>query len=407
MKQARLLWVLLWAAVHAAVPVQEMQLAHEPQSGPEKTVIDLPIPTKAVGGNVEVVVNASLPLTGEMSVLGKQVLDGMTLFFNKLKQRKTKGLIIRLNVQDDGFETIKTRDNITAMAQQSPLCISLLSTRSLLAVSDLIKDQKILALFPMEGSASMRSAGLDNVVFFRPSYEQEIGQLVAYAVNTLHKSKIGLFYEASDSGDDALMATKKVLTQYKLPLHAEAWYPAQTLQVERAANELALKAPNIIICVSKARPTYNFVRYFVNKGLHKTVFMGLSGLDSIQDTLKKSRGIQLITSSVVPDQALSEVQIVKEFRADLARFMSNKKPTAYALEGYINAALFYEVLKITPQPLTVRGVLKTIASLKRVEFKGLQLQFDAATRTLSQQVYTLGPVKEKSATEKQKTKDPS
>ncbi len=347
------------------------------------------IPTKMVGDKLEITVNTSLPLTGEMAVLGQQVLDGMTLFFNKLKQRKTKGIIVDLNVLDDGFETVKTHDNIAAMAAQSPLCISLLSTRSVYAVSDLVQQHKILLLFPLEGAAATRASSFDNVIFFRPSYEQEIGRLVDYALHTLHKSKIGLFYEASDSGDDVLTATKRVLKQHDLSLHAEGWYPAQTLQVERAASEISIKAPNVIICVSKARPTYNFVRYFVNKGLHKTVFMGLSGLDSIQETLKKSRGINLTTSSVVPDPATSELQIVKEFRADLQKFMGNKKPTSYALEGYINASLCYEILKITPQPLSITGILATIASLKKVNFKGLVLQFNSATRTLSQQVHIM------------------
>ncbi len=409
MKHAVLLFLLLCSSTYAAVPADVAPIvAVDPIIVPDVAPVQQPpIPCKKVGDNLEVTVNASLPLTGEMAVLGQQVLDGMTLFFNKLKQRTTKGIIIRLSVQDDGFETVKTRENITAMAAQSPLCISLLSTRSVFAVSDLIKQHKILALFPLEGAATTRGPAFENVIFFRPSYEQEIGGLVDHALKVLHKSKIGLFYEASDSGDDTLVATKKVLGENKLTLHAEGWYPAQTLQVERAANEISVKAPNVIICVAKARPTYNFVRYFVNKGLHKTVFMGLSGLDSIQDTLKKSRGIQLVTSSVVPDAATSELQIAKEFRADLQKFMGNKKPTAYAFEGYVNAALFYEVLKITPQPFTIPGLLKTIASLKKVNFKGLQLQFDPAKRTLSQQVHIFSDGKKKSAPakEKEKTKE--
>ncbi|MBM3893845.1 hypothetical protein FJ365_05630 [Candidatus Dependentiae bacterium] len=389
-----MLVVFVWQGLYAANPTVEL-LQDERKS--------LPIPTKDINGNTEITVNASLPLTGEMSVLGKQVLDGMTLFFNKLKQRKNKGIIIKLNAQDDGFETVRTRENVTAMAEQSPLCMSLLSTRSVYAVSDLVQQHKILALFPLEGAAALRTAAYEDIVFFRPSYEQEINRLVEYATRTLHKSKIGLFYEASDSGDDALDATKKVLEQYQLPLHAVGWYPAQTLQVERAAQELSAKAPNVIICVAKARPTYNFVRYFVNKGLHKTVFMGLSGLDSIQDTLKKSRGIKIITSSVVPDPDTSDLPIVKEFRADLQKYMGNKKPTTYALEAYINAQLLYELLKITPRPFTVDGLVKTIASLKKVNFKGLLLQYNPTTRTLSQQVHIFSDLKKpKPAVQKKK-----
>jgi len=378
----------------------------EQHASADKPTIILPTPppppekriaTTMVGDKEAVVVNTSLPLTGEVSILGKQVLDGMSLFFNKLNKEKKRGLMFHLNVLDDAFETSKTRSNVTKLAASSPLFLSLLGTRSVLAVSQELAQGDIALFFPLEGADTTQSSQLNNIVYFRPNYEQEIEALVSYAVNQLNKKKIGLFYEASDSGEAALEATKRVLEKHNLSLHAQAWYPAQSLNVGRAADDLAAKAPNVIICVSKSRPTYNFIRQFVNKGLHKTIFMGLSGLESIQPTLTKSRGIYLITSSVVPDPVNSSLQIVTEYRNDLKTFMGNKAPSAYSLEGYINAALLYELLKITPRPFTVQGLMRTAERLKHVRFKGLELRFNPTTRALAKQVYITNPAPKKTA----------
>jgi len=350
---------------------------------------DKQILPKINGEKFEIIVNSSLPLSGEVAILGTQVLDGMTLFFNKLKLGKKQGLIIHLNALDDGFETNKTRSNVTTLAEQSPLFLSLLGTRSVLAVSKEVQTGDISLLFPLEGADTTQSKALNNIVYFRPNYEKELEALVEHAVTKLNKKKIGFFYEASDSGEAALTSIKEILKKYNLTLHAEGWYPAQSLNITKAANEMAEKAPSVIICVSKSRATYNFIRQILNKGLHKTIFMGLSGLENINQTLSKSRGVSLITSSVVPDPVTSETQIAAEFRADLQKFMSNKKPTPYSFEGYINAALLYEVLKITPRPFTQSGIIQTVEKLTNVRFKGLELRFDAATRTLSNKVYVL------------------
>lgn len=340
------------------------------------------IPVKKTGDTYEVTVNSSLPLTGEMSVLGNQVVDGTALFFNKLRMEK-KRLSCHYNVLDDAFETVQTKKNVHDLGKQSPLFLSMLGTRTVLAT----KASKIVSLFPLEGALANRKPESSNIVFFRPSYTQEIAALIDYAINVRNKKKIGIFYEASDSGEDALAATKQILAKYGLELYAQAWYPAQSLNVTKAAEEIANKAPNAIICVAKSRPAYNFVRQVINKGLHKTLFLGLSGLVTVQHPLQKSRGVTLVTSQVVPDPVKSDLQIAQEYRADSQKYMANKPFVPYAFEAYINAALLYELLKITPQPFTTEGMMTAVQSLKHVQFKGLDLRFDPQTRTLSSQVY--------------------
>src|SRR5260221_3419719 len=46
----------------------------------EQQPLDIPIPTKIVGGKHEIPIGASLPLKGEASLIGNQIFDGMSIF---------------------------------------------------------------------------------------------------------------------------------------------------------------------------------------------------------------------------------------------------------------------------------------------------------------------------------------
>ena len=388
-----LLALLLLSSLNGTAPLPaqpETQKTAAPAAQPPVKTPDSSasiITIKKVGDRPEFVVNASLPLTGSMSALGSQVQDGMSLFFTKIKSEFDKGMLYHLNVLDDGFNTATVQENMEKLLPQSPIFLSLLGTRSVLASKKKTQAKGMLALFPMEGADSNRKPELRNIVYFRPSYEQEIEALVAYAVKKLHKKNIGIFYEDSDSGKSAYESTKKILKKYDLSLAADASYPAQSLNITRAVYEVIGKAPHVIICVAKERPTYYFVREIIRLGLHKVLIMGLSGLTVTQEKLKTSRGISIVTSSVVPNPITSELQIAKEYREANKKYTGNKQLTPYAFEGYINAALLHEILKIAPRPFTTNSIVQTIEGLKHVNFKGLVLKFDPATRTLYHDVF--------------------
>src|SRR5207237_2755839 len=107
----------------------------------------------------------------------------------------------------------------------------------------------------------------------------------------------------------------------------------------------------------------------------------------IQKPLKRSRGIKIITSSVVPDPETSKLKIVEEYRADMAKYAPNKALSVFSLEGYINAALLAECTKSVQFPFTSQKILQSIENIKNVRFKDFVLNFNPVTRTLSNQVW--------------------
>lgn len=348
------------------------------------------IPIKIVSGKREIPLCASLPLKGDLSVLGGDVYDGMNLFFTKIKKEKEfaqQDFFVKLYSLDDGAEFTKTRLNVKQLLKQSPLFISLIGFEASFSIMPQIRSHQILSLFPLEGVSTYRIPENKDIIYFRASHEMEVNALIKYSVLTLNRTKIGILYEACEWGEAVLASTKKAMKAYNIEPVATAYFPKRTVNIGDALNQIAKKAPTAILCIATSRPAYNFIRQAINKGLHKSVFFGLSALYSIQKTLKHSRGINIITSSVVPNPFKSNIQIAQEYRKDMEKYMPNRLISPYSFEGYINAALFYECIKETPPPLTIERIIETLENFKQLNFKGINLNFDPQTRTLSPNVW--------------------
>ncbi|MFA6263989.1 MAG: ABC transporter substrate-binding protein [Candidatus Babeliales bacterium] len=383
------LFIGVIASLGTAVTVVFLTYRPSPTKTKIPQVAQEVIPAVATENRQEIQLCSTLPLSGELSVLGNQIFEGMNLMFNKIRQDPQFPFFFRLHVRDDQADMAETRKNVRRLikSSKSPLFISLLGTDTMATLLPFINEGKMLALFPVEGSTAHRCTEYKNAIFFRASYEQEVDALINYAANTLQRKQIAIFYEASEWGEAVLKALKKVLAKYQLPLVTQASYPQQTLNISRAVKELSASSPNAILCVAQSRPAYHFIQEIINKGLFKTAILGLSSLIPIQETIKESRGVEIITSSVVPDPKRSALVIAQEYRSDLEKFSPNRQPTPYSFEGYINAALLVEFAKTTKIPWTTTSLMQTIEKLGHVRFKGIELKFNPSTRTLSHNVW--------------------
>ena len=87
--------------------------------------LDILIPTKMVGGKPEIPIGSSLPLKGDASLIGNQIFDGMSIFFNKLQKEKTKiPFTYKLEVLNDDWDIKKMRANIKQLLIKSPLFLN-------------------------------------------------------------------------------------------------------------------------------------------------------------------------------------------------------------------------------------------------------------------------------------------
>jgi ABC-type branched-subunit amino acid transport system substrate-binding protein len=372
-------------------------LCIQPQPPKPKKInpLDYAITAPVVAGKYELPICSSLPQTGEVSIIGNQMLDGMQAFFFKLKELTDFNFYITLSTLDDSGSVRKTRENIKTLNPKSPVFLSLFGSSTARAIASQLKHNKLISVFPIEGLEKWRTDKNTNTIFWRASDKDQVTVLIDYALNVLYKKRFAVFYEASEWGDGVFQHIKEVLDKRKIKIMREASYPEGTVKVDYAVREIAKKNPDVILCIAQARPSYYFILKMVNHGFYKASFLCMDRLFSIREELKrKSPGIKLINTSVVPSpfnlSSTKPIQIVSEYVQDMKKFFPNKLLSPVSLEGYINAAILCESIKIAQFPISANKIMNTLQHIPEFNLprlQGLNLNFNSQTRTLSKRIW--------------------
>lgn len=329
--------------------------------------------------------------SGDDALIGKSLHDGIFLYLNHYKARKkplATSYTVSLDVRDYRDKIVEGMSEIEPLLSKTNTFFAPFSEHFLVhGFVPLMKKHSLVSLlFPVSGKRKLEGIEInERVVWFRPSYAQELRALITHAVTVLQKKKIGVFYEESSWGREALASLEQFVKRFPHVSLSTSWYQSNTINISSAVKAFQKSQPDIIICISDPRPAYSLIKEAINNKLHYVTFMGISRLAGIQENVEKSRGIRLITSSVVPNPFTSQLPIVKAYRKDMAQFLSNKSLSVYSLEGYIVARLLIHYLDQIVAKQGSWNDLYTLICTQRLSFGGLSLEY--YNHTLSHTVW--------------------
>ena len=356
------------------------------QSSPGRQV--LPSYNMINGDENEIIFGSSMPLSGGVSMLGRDLTYGVNLVFNKLNRSGgIGGTQVKLASQNDWYDPEITVQVVNLLQAQTSVFLGILGAESLLSIMPQIKSKQMAMFFPAVGNKIFREKVPDYMLHYRASMKRELEVLLTYVLKAMRRRKIAVFYEANRWGEGAVREVESILAKHNLTVYSSASYPSNTVNVLPAARSIAKTLPDAIICIAQARPAYNFIQQAVNEGLYNAAFLGLGELAPIQPIIKKSRGVNLVLSSVVPDPWRSELPIAKQFRRDMKKHLPNRKISQFLFEGYLTGSVMVNILKQTKPPITLGRVLEQFAALKKVNFGGISLAFKASDRSLCKDVW--------------------
>jgi len=314
----------------------------------------------------------------------------MGMVFNNVNQKGgIHNNFIKFIIRDDEYEQAKIKKNLQTILQETSILFGTFSSDTLYAIPE-NQFNDLLVIFPDAGASKFRNPQYKSLFFFRPSTSEEVKALISYTINVLFKRKIAIFYEDSHWGIDGMKVAKKYIESLgtdKAECIASESYVRNTVNVQNAVEIIAKKHPEAVICIAHYRPTYSFIKHMLNYGQSKTSYLGVSETALIQEYLKKSRGINLISSSVIPSPWKSQLQIAQEYRQEMSQHLPNLQFSSISFEGYINAKLFVKALEKITTPITKEKIIKSLESFKNFNFKGLNISFDPTTRSLSKSVW--------------------
>ncbi len=337
----------------------------------------------------KIVVGCTLDTTPVNPGQGIGVVRSLSMRINEENRRGgVDGKYIKLVVLGDLYEPILARKNIEKFLTRYKTNITLSSVGSppLEGYLDLVKSGKVLVLFYMSGAPIFRQPDLSGIVLFRASYLKEGEILTEYAINELNSKKIAFFYQNDVFGLGALSGAKNILKKYNFKNFIEIPYLKSTTVFNEEIKKLSDFDPDSVIFFSTSTKTIAFIRQYEVKNILGKKLLGLSDLAeySVKDFFKL-KGLNCIVTQIMPNPKTSNLEIVKEYRKDAKERGYNIDPVA--LEAYIGASLFIDIIKKIDGDITKEKIIKVVEGMKNYKFKGLDLTFDPQTRSLNNQIW--------------------
>jgi len=314
---------------------------------------------------------SSLPLGGINKQLGLSVKQGALAYFSYANKYKLLGKKeIKFISYDDKYEPELTLENLNILLEKDKVfaLFGFVGTPTIKAIMPIISESNIPFIAPFSGASFLRIPKRDNFINFRSSYADEIEKLVSYLYYVKHITKIAIFYQNDDYGDDGYVATIKSLKKRGLSLVSEGTYRRNTLSVTQALYDIYSSKPEAIIMVGAYKPVALFVKRYRQMDKNKeTIFCNISFVNAdelVHELDYKTKN--MIFSQTVPSYNDLSLPIVKEYRKILKIKYPHIKYGFVSLESYLDAKISIEALKKIQNHITRKKFLTTLKELAKI-----------------------------------------
>jgi ABC-type branched-subunit amino acid transport system substrate-binding protein len=288
---------------------------------------------------------------------------------------------------DDEYTPEKTRTIIKQFLNDNiDIILCPMGSPTLESYLDLVREKKVLVLFPNTGAPIARKSDLEYIINWRLSYDYEGEIITKYTLDKLNATKAVMFYQDDAFGHGLLQGAQRVLKKRGITNWIEVSYGRNDVNFEKQVNIIKQENPNAILFFSSTVAARGLITQLEIKNLTGTKLLGNSDMAARDfKTFTKQKGITVINPNVVPNPKTSELEIVQEFRKKAKYAYVPLDP--FILEAYLAADLTFHILSKIDGPITKDAIVKIAESFKNYPYKGLTLDFNPQTRELSRTVW--------------------
>ena len=334
------------------------------------------------------VIGSTMDFSKQLKGYSESLKQGLNLVIDKANfdDGVAGGKKIQMIYLDDGYDPTLARANVEKLLNNNKtnVLLSTMGTPSASSYVDLVRDKKVLGIFPHTGA--FHRPDLKNMVHLRTSYIETGHMIARYMAGRIKGKKVAFFYQNDIWGRDLLKGAKYEFEKAGITEFLDLPYVPNSLDLQRQAEELKNFDPDGIAFFGSPRINQEFIKEIGTDVLSKKILFGDTslGLQEFSNFLVE-KGLNMIRVQVVPNPQLSQLEIVKEFREDAKKV--GVPINIISLEGYINASVFLDILQKIKDNISIENFIKAVEGIKDYNFKGLKLNFDPETRQLLHTVW--------------------
>jgi len=340
--------------------------------------------------NNTILIGGSLPKTSVLKEYGNAVNDGAKTYFdyanknNLLKNHKIKFL-----TYDDKYEPKLTLQNTQKFLKQKDLfaLYGFVGTPTVKNILPIIYNEDIPLISTFSGASFLRNNTNQNIINFRSSYLNEIKEHIKYLYEVKGFTKIAVFYQNDEYGEDGYVSVVNTLKSYKLEPIAEGNYKRNTLSIRHAFNSIKSENPEAIIMIGANKANTLFIKKAKkDKHFEDTIFCNISFGDA--SAMTKDLGVDnenIIFSQVVPNYQDKSIPAIKEYYEISQEQNSLFEPNFISLEAFLSAKIFVTALKNIDGAITRKKFINEIKKLPSNTLDGIPI--NAQGKDLLNKIY--------------------
>jgi len=317
--------------------------------------------------DTEIVIGSCAALEGPASFLGTQTVLGARAYLNTVNdQGGVHGRKIRLVSRNDGYEPDKTIACVNQLIQEDKVFAMgfFVGTPTGAKAVPMAEAHKVPAVGFFTGAEILRTPVKHNVIHVRASYYDEARAQVDNLVGTLGMSRVAVFYQEDAFGIAVLEGVKIALKRHNLAPVALGTFPRNTMDVAKGLEQIKPANPEAVVMVGTYAPLAEFVKR-ARADKWKSVFLTVSfvGTEAFAKAAGKD-GDGVIITQVVPPPSRRDLPAVAQYHAALKKYLPEASPNFVSLEGFVNAKVLVEGLKLAGRDLSREKLVTAIEGIR-------------------------------------------
>lgn len=324
-------------------------------------------------------------LSGPLGDLGSALHQGAMAAFHAINTRGgVHGRQIKLETLDDAYEVPKAMLNLEKFLNDSD-CFALFNCFGTPMVEEMmprLKDGNMPFFTPLTGGQVSRVAGARHAFNIRASYADEAERLVQHLA-TIGIRRIGIAYQNNTFGREVFAGAEAAMRRAKLPDAISTTVESNAADAAKAAALLAESNPEAVLVGLAGKPGLELIKEFrkLRRGVSLYALSVLGTSANIKALGADALGMAI--SQVVPLPTNSSTAVARDFVKALKNFDAQATPSHLALEGYINARTFAEILQRAGKGASRSAFMDASWGLKKWDLGGFEIHATTPDRSAS------------------------
>ena len=320
--------------------------------------------------DTEIVVGSCAALEGPASFLGTQTVLGARAYLNTVNdQGGVHGRKIRLVSLNDGYEPDKAIACVNQLIQQDKVFAMafFVGTPTGAKVVPMAVAHKVPAIGFFTGAEILRTPVKSHVFHVRASYYDETRAQIDNLAGKLGMKRIAVFYQEDAFGNAVLDGVKIALKKYNLAPIALGTYPRNTMDIAGGLEQIKAANPEAVVMVGTYAPLAQFVKRARAEKLNAVLLtVSFVGTEAFAKAVGKD-GDGVIITQVVPAPNRKDLPAATHYTAALKKYFPEAGPNFVSFEGYVNAMMLVEGLKLAGRDLSRDKLVTALESIRDLD----------------------------------------